>query len=505
MSRLTISIPRYTDAPIVGLPEDGRVVTVTNSELGRLPCAKQYWFTYIERLEAVSTQPMQRGIAWDEIMTDVYSWWMDKDASYQDRYLESCAWCHGTGNTTNGIITDEAEEPMCPRCDGTGRGPLLRTAIRWQEAAAQQDALPFTEEEFDHEIERLRRMATGYIHTRQGGPLQTIKIVAVQAMVARVITNPKTGRPYRPETFLTRDESGDWFMTETGELHNVAPDDIRRVTWPWYQVGAIDAVGADRQTSVGYVIDAKSTTTPDKFIGSMSYDPQLPGYCWALEPHLEHFGLSRIAGFMYDVANTTFQREPKELKWKPPKVADMKAELKAQGGEPKGLDAAELQTALGIQPGHGGFSTARSGEALSVPSWRFEAAITAAGLSQSDYGEHVDWLFENNDAKFYKREDDTIGPESMARYGRETFAKVQKIAALRRAAARSKGSDDIEVRFPRTPICTMPGGTCAFKGICSQDSPGGRERYSEREATTWSTVQQQQQSMGFDDPDEMGF
>ena len=237
----------------------------------------------------------------------------------------------------------------------------------------------------------------------------------------------------------------------------------------------------------------------------MSYDPQLPGYCWAVEPHVEHFGLSRIGGFMFDIASTSFQRDPKVKQWKPPKVGDMRANVKKQGGDPKGMDADALMAELGIEPGHGGFSLARSGEGLSVPSWRFENAITAAGLSQADYKEHVDWLFEENDLKFYRRESDTVGPVSIARYGREVFAKARQIAALRRAGARSTGPDDLDVNFPRTDICTMPGGTCAFKGICSQDSPEGRERYGEREATTWSTTVVQQENTGHDSPDEWGF
>ena len=477
---MRLMIPRYDASDVIGLPASGQCITISNSEIGWMSCLKKHWFGFIEGMESGSTIRMDIGNGWDEVMGDVATWWMERDTPYRESFLTTCAWC-----------VDGVDMLLCDHCRGDGLGPWQRAVEPWQDMV---DAGQMGEDDMEQARETLFRMAVGYIHRHQGGPLQTIKIVAVQQSVARAIINPATGKPYRPETFMRVLPGGEMVLARTGDLTEAGQHEIVKVAWPVYQVGKIDVLGADRRTNAGWVIDSKSTIQPSGFVGRLGVDPQLPGYCWVLEPHLEHFGLNGIAGFFYDIASTAMQRNPKELKWKPPLMGDLRAMAKERGIVPAGKKSEDFLEALGIEAQHGGFSLAQSGTNASCPTWRFEAAIKAAGLNEDDYSDHLDWAFAEVDPKFYRREFETYGDTALNRYEREVFAKARTWAAQRRHAVRAQDEVDIDVRFPRTPICTIGNRGCSFRGPCSQDSPESREGYDVREVLRWAPDDEEEAS-----------
>jgi hypothetical protein len=153
--------------------------------------------------------------------------------------------------------------------------------------------------------------------------------------------------------------------------------------------------------------------------------------------------------------------------------------------------------ALGIEPKHGGFSLARSGENASVPSWRYLAALDEAGIPEEEYADQLDWCVADVDPKFYKREWEFFGETALNRYARELFAKSRLWASQYRNAARAKDEADLDVSFPRTPICTIGNRGCAYKGICSQDSPEGRAGYDVSEGLRWESSEPEQNNLEF--------
>jgi len=471
---MNLHIPRYEGPDIVGLPADGRFIPVTNSEFGRLDCLRKHFFGYVERLQQPETRAMSIGNAWDLVMGDVFDWWRVHDTPYKEGNLEQCPWC----------TTFETGE-RCEHCHGSGEGVMVWALERWQDSVDAGDMEP---DEFDRLRELLTRMATGYIVRYQGGPLQSITIEAVQQGLARVVLNPATGEPYCPDTFIRADGNG-WVIARTGDMVREGVE-VSKVNWPIYQVGRMDVLGADRRTRAAWVIDSKSSGQPSGFAAKLSVDPQLPGYCWLLEPHLERFGLNGIAGYYYDITSTTLQRDPKELAWKPPKIAELREMAKERGIESPGRKVEDFLAALGIEPQHGGFSLARSGENASVPSWRYLAALDAAGIPEDEYDDHLDWCVAEVDPKFYKREWEFFGETALNRYAREVFAKSRQWAQQYRNAARAKDEGDLDVAFPRTPICTIGNRGCAFKGICSQDSDEGRSGYDMNRGLRWESAEE---------------
>lgn len=474
---MKVSIHRY-ESDVIGLPENGQFIPVTNSGLGRLTCLRQFWFDQIEGLRGkMQGGAINRGSSWDLVIADVYEWWEATDKPYPKDGLDRCVWCGGTGSPLDKALD-------CRYCHRSGFGVLARAMAPWWEAL-EQDPAPFTEEDVLHETERIRRAFNGYVEHYEAKPLQHFRIVGVQTKLARVILNPKTGRPYRPETYLVNTSAG-WIRAGTAEIAaaEASGQKIRKVSWPIYQVGALDAVACDRSSGAGWAIDAKYTGAMKGYQERLAVDPQLPGYCWLLEGNVDHFGMTGVGGMMYDLTHSRYHSDPFELKWKPPLARDMKEECLKRGIDVKGMKAPDLQRALGIEEGHGGFSMSPS-KLAGVPSWILRDAIEAAGFSEDDYQEALRFCESEVDGSLYSRPWAPFGKTARDRYARESFAKARMTAALHRQAARVSAPEDVDVTFPRTPICALPGGSCSFRGICSQDSPEARDHYDRANLVTW--------------------
>jgi len=485
------SLVRRYEGGALGLPKNGKFVAITNTEIGKLACSRRYLLSSIEHLVAPPTKRMDLGNVWHTLVEDFYLWWQVNDSPYPLSGLDSCPWCEGQGGDAEAGV-------ICEWCAGSGQPALTRAMAPFREAVAAyegaegelpDEAPPYTGEEVERLEETVRRMAESYLHRYHNGPLQSIRIVAVEVPIARAIVHPVTKKPMRSTVLLERIpdlEREVWRAATVGAAKRLGKDDLKAVTFPWYLVGRLDVVGADRSTNAGWVIDTKSATDIKKYERTMQFDPQLPGYCWMLEGHLEHFGLDGIAGFMYDVTNSKWQPDPQELQWKPPKVDDMKALAAERGLDTKGLKKSEeFMALLGIEPGHGGFSQSKT---AGVPSYRYERAIRAAGLDISEYEEHLDFLADSVDKSLHDRPWLTFGSERRDRFMREVFAKASMIAVLRRSAANAAPGDDVELdlRFPREPVCTGPGARCMYADPCVLDTEDARKGYDVTPGQRWA-------------------
>jgi len=483
---MRIEIRRY-ESGVVGLPADGRVIPVANSTLGLLTCLKKLWFSDVEGL-GFSTFLQGLGTSWHDIQEDVFRWWMETDSPYRESGLDSCLWCKGAGWVGDG------SEP-CEHCKGTGDGPLRRTVDKW--SAVHEGDEGGQEIDFDEVRERLYNSAIGYLLTYHNGPLDTMEVVGVEESLARPILS-RSGKPYRTTSYLRYEASDSGpvlvladtasipLARETGgilaPLATASPRDVAWAQWPVYQIGRLDAILRDRRTAAGWVLDTKYTGHPLGYLDRMATDPQLPGYCWLLEAHMERYGLSEVSGFIYDITKSTHQKDPDTLKWKPPKLADLRRMAEDRGVEVSGRKSEDYMAALGITEGHGGFSRKKS---TSTPSWRYRWAVERAGLDVEDYAEHLELLEETVDPGLYRRFWETYSERDRDVYAAEVRTKAAAVTAARRAAARVESPLDVSAAFPRTPVCALPGGSCAYSGICSQDSVEGRERFDRLCGVRW--------------------
>jgi hypothetical protein len=485
-------IDRYPMA--AGLPDNGKFIAISNSDVGKLACERRFLLSQIEALKAPSTGPMDLGTAWHEVSEDCFRWWALQDTGYPDEGLDRCPFCRGSGVVDEATGIWQGKELSCARClrcNGSGKSALSMAMVPYR---AKVETMEISSGDADLVEETLRRMLQGYLKRWESGPLDSIKILGVEMSLSRAIVNPKTGLVFKPEVTLEQNEDGFWVLTGPGSTAKAdrGEGSVRRVRWPWYQVGYLDVLGCDRVTKLGWVIDIKGSGQPSRYPKGMGVDPQLPGYCWLLEGHLQDLGCSGIAGFMYDVSNTKYQPDPHELKWIPPKMDDLKAMVEAKGIKVTGRKSEDYCQALGIVPGHGGFSVAMNS---GVPSWRYEWAIKAAGVDRAPYEEHLQYLAETVDPGLYSRPWMRYGESHRQRYGREIYAKAVRMHLLRKAAAGCDDAEGLDVLFPRTPVCTVPGSGCGYSDLCAaEDCP--RTGYYVTPTQRWAEESDRQSADG---------
>lgn len=281
-------IRRY-ESGALGLPDHGCFHTITQSSFTAWACARKGWFSEVEGLRSRATPEMHLGTAWDAWKRDVWEWWRVRDEPYPAWGLDRCVGCGGDG---------------CGRCQYTGVSALAR-AIEGYEAAVE--VIGLDPSEVERAADTLRRMADGWLAYYEGGGLQDLAVAGVQVPLARAVPHPRTREPYQPVLYLTEADpvedvtalgfpvqAARWRLSRTGERGHA-------VRWPWYQVGALDVVFRHRATSTGYAADDKATGRMAGFADAVRVDPQLPGYCWLLEPHADRFGLSGVGGYFYEL------------------------------------------------------------------------------------------------------------------------------------------------------------------------------------------------------------
>lgn len=438
-------VPRYgSHRDVIGLPANA--VVVTNSERESASCDLRWFYGYgLGRRSNRISVPLSFGDAGHMALADAWGWWAQTDRPYNPLHLEMCAWCVGD-------LADPSR-PDCPACGSTGLGPIPRAVAKWELAAAESAARygaadEDEEEDIPHRAERLRRALDGYFRVNGLVPPGGMRVVGVEIPVARQILGPN-GKPYRPEVPIFRMPDGGLRLARPGD----DPNRVFAEKRPFFYVGIVDALLADRNTGTLYVGEHKWSTAPETFLNGLTNDPQTATYCWILDGVLDelplprdvqdaidaHGGVRKVGGYLYMVNASSMQYDPEPLK-------------------------------------AGGLSVAKN---RTVPSWRFEAALAAAQaanprhpkLQTADYQDHIADLRTRIDPRLYRREAGTVGPIERARFGSEAYAIAVRFAQSRRDAWRvALGDLSVAAAFPRTPVCRIAGGSCSFRGPCASAS-----------------------------------
>ncbi len=456
-------------------------------------CPKRWWFADIEGLRSPTKTYHRFGRAWHECLEEIHRWWMKHDLPYPGNGVD-CVWCSG--------FQVAGTREACTTCEGSGRGPVMR--YKYALRTARNGEYPvFEDDEVESEATRLQAAFDGWLRVYGRDPSARLKVVAVEVAAARVIRGP-TGRPYCPETLLIREQDGDLRIAGTGEATGQQVGDNSPVThtgevisvrWPYYQISRFDCVYQHRTTGVLLLGEWKSSASPRTLVDGLNVDPQTDGYVWVLEAVRGHGFIpdGKIGGYLYDVTSSHAQHGPKVLKPQKVKVLGDDGEPEMNGsryvyemnddgtldedGESNNDATFKMVSAL---------STAKS---ASVPSWLFQKAIVDNGLEPADYADHVTHLRQTVDPKIYIREYGTAGPQARKRYGEEIYATAVQFANSRRAAARATSTSDLNIAFPRVPVCRLPGGTCAFRGPCMQDGDDARASFERGTKQTWTNNQ----------------
>jgi hypothetical protein len=456
--------PRYGDGDaVIGLP--ARAVTFTNSERVTAACPLRWLFAEAEGLRPTTrSAPLAMGTAFHACVEDVHLWFMQHDRAYPGDGI-ACVWC-GDGDP-------------CTVCGGTRRGPVAQHRHEWQAYALADASGEYAHEQADKDAECLLRMFEGWLHVHGREPDPEFRIVAPELRMAAPVLSPTTGKPYAPATWLVPDRGG-WRLARAGEA---ALPGAKRVRWPMYQLLTVDALIQHRTTGDLFVYEAKTASSPARRMQSVSVDPQLAGYVWAVQ-HAVAAGLvpgvspdRTVRGYVFDVTCNRMQNDPE-----PMACAKVKA-LHPDTGEPykeKGRWVYELD-AQG-QPIERSPGMKRSGS--TIPSWRYRAALQAHGMPEAEYEDHLLTLMTTTDPKLYVREWATSGPEVSARYSREVYAMAQQLAGWRRRAAELTTPEARDLHFPRQAVC-VSGYGCAYRAPCLQDGEFVRRGFEVADPVRW--------------------
>jgi len=410
---------------------------------------------------------MRLGTAWHAFMRDVYSWWAAHDSAYPERDGDRCAWCGGTGQIDGEVCAED-----CYLCDGTGDGPVAQALAGW---ATAYDADPAghwadSREQVLDEAEKLSRMCEGYLRRYGPEPSVRLRVLATELRLSLPILTPD-GRPFRPRVPVREDPfSGVIRLARRGD-----PDgSVRWVRWPWYYVGELDLLMQYRDTGQLVYGEHKSSSDPSGLLQGLAVDPQTAGYELALvhcvrAGHLSDYGVdpdTDVAGFLYDVASTSMQHDPRLNQ---PKRYTQR-ERKEDPTLPEFRDAE--------------MSVARN---RTVPSWRLLDFARENGihLGTPELRDYVDFC-ASQDARLYRRAWDGLPPEDLERTRHELSAVAARLAGMRRDVHRAGTAESIAAAFPRTAVCRIPGGSCGYTGICVRDSPEARTEYDVGLGQTWS-------------------
>ena len=416
-----VELPRY-ESGVAGLP--ARAMAFTNSEVGTTDCSLRWWFSYGCRLGGEKSSAMYFGSLMHEVLEDIFSFWRD---NHGEEYLPS--YLLERRDKSRGILQMIYERELFDTAD------------------ADEDAVTTL-------IERLKDCAEGYL--RVYGKCIDMRVLAVETSTAMPVVDPTTGKILKSQVPIVEDERG-WRLALPGEPHKL-------VSLPWYKVGRLDAVVMDDNGDL-WIWEFKTSKSATTYGKNLALDTQLPGYALSLEARYKHAqeneggGIfppectGRVAGYIWDVLGSNEHKRPKRLK--------------------SGL-----------------LSTAEN----RVPSWIWLDTMLKEQANRDQYkDEHWEKLCAmqaNNaikvDTMLYHRSWGSFTQEDLHRYAMELHAKARMIASMRRAVARGGlTAPEVAADFPRTPVCRLPGGYCNFTSICINDSPEGRQSFTQNIPTHW--------------------
>ena len=217
-------------------------------------------------------------------------------------------------------------------------------------------------------------------------------------------------------------------LATTGEEKVAKP-----VSIPFIKVGKIDVLLECRRTGDLWVCDHKTTSSPSSFDSSIPYDVQLPSYAFLLyyeinEGFLQKYKGRKVGGIFYDVYKSSVNNSPKLLK-------------------------------------NGKLSTAKSS---AVPSWIYEQAIHDNNLPISEYRNHLAYIKNNVDTRYYLHRFLHLLPSDLERCASEDYAIAEQISKKRSALVKidqSSDADAFDVIAYRFPLCQRYG-NCKFSSVC---------------------------------------
>lgn len=404
--KLHALVPRYPD-----LSDVGRAIVITNSERNAAACPLRHWYRYVLGLDLPPREVTAAGF--------------------------------GTGfhSVMETLFQNAKETESVPEW-AVASEAIEKVVAEWGDLISDS----YNPQQYAEDAARLRGVVDAWWRRFNIGRfLDEFEIVDVERAFVAPIRNPATGATLRASMKIVEDED------DSGRFLRLArpgEQDWRRVQWPWLFAGRIDLVVANRRTGVLWLLDHKTTTRTAGLASTLSVDPQAPSYAWLVEQQTG----SRVAGFMWNIVDSSAP------------------------GEPRILKSGKLSVASNQK----------------VPSWKvrewLEARERDGGVEPSESErEFVEQQERAVDPRWCQIEQHGIGREEVAIAGVEIHATALRLAELYRNGL----TDDrtaLATTHPRVPVCRAAGAFCSYRGPCSADGPLARSAFETRPSRSWHRI-----------------
>tara|TARA_Y100000593_G_scaffold95131_1_gene200471 strand:- start:5170 stop:6498 length:1329 start_codon:yes stop_codon:yes gene_type:complete len=429
----SIKVNRYR-TPFL-LPKE--CIPISNSEIREAWCKRRWLLSYGALLnkKLLISSPMNFGIVFHSVMEEVHIYWMKTDGEPYNLKLLS-------ENISKQILSVASEYP---------------------------NAL---EQELNDLIERVYEASSAYLFKLGMKPPEGYRVVAVEEELCFPFVDEQKNNILvkacleEKTSYVSR---GDDPFCQVTEWNYAFPfeksgQNVIDVVLPLYHVGIMDFVLQNKETGKLVIGEMKTSASPDKYGYMFHIDPQISAYHYMLlfavnNGWLNHKGITGvpvddpIEGYMLELIYSKKTREPKLLK-------------------------------------SGALSKAKNER---VCSWKYLSKIKENNLPMEKYEDHILYLKENVDDRFYIRKFNKLSEESLSVFFYHQLSSALKFKNMIENLTYCWESENqyshIEKNFERTPFCRSSYG-CKFYDICHKKLPSDISLdlmgFTKREYTKWT-------------------
>lgn len=297
-------------------------------------------------------------------------------------------------------------------------------------------------------VERMNRAIKGWLPHWATKMHTEYEIIATELVVAApVFVNGEIGGDIFTGNIRTRKDRNGYlwpFLINDKTPHYEQDCTFQDTPMPYWRAGKIDVLVRRRNTKALYIVDHKTSSSPNGYARKFEYEQQLQSYAALMTYEIEYGELQHlkghtINGVIWDIAHSKI------------------------GPAPEPLKSGKLSTAKG----------------RCAPSWMFEQAIIDNNLDRNDYLEHIEYCKQTVDHSYFQiltksidTYQNTIGLENRCQI-RLAFAEDYATAiAMDRTRRELIDCDDFQFQIvaSRYPKCSEYL-NCKFSHWCLPNTP----------------------------------
>ena len=264
------------------------------------------------------------------------------------------------------------------------------------------------------------------------------EIVAIEQVVAApVFVNGEIDGDVFTGNIRTRKDRNGYlwpFMMNDKTPYHEQDCTFQNIAMPYWRAGKIDAIVRRRNTKSLFIVDHKTSASPNGYARKFEYEQQLQSYAslvtYEIERgELQHLKGHTVNGLIWDIAHSRIGEPPKPLK-------------------------------------SGKLSTAKS---RCAPSWLFEQAIIENGLDRNDYIDHIEHCKNTVDQSYFQILSKSIAANDMALCFYEDYAVAVDMDRTRNALI-YVNNEEFQIVARRYPKCSEYL-NCKFAHWCLPNVP----------------------------------